>query len=91
MSQLLFELPLQAAARAPDRVALSSRGQTLDYATLASRVEQFAAALIRLGIGKLERIALYLPKQTEIVVGMFGAARAGCVFVPVSIAWSPTT
>src|SRR6185437_15540669 len=34
--------------------------------------------------GKLQRVALYLPKQPENVIGMFGAARAGCIFVPVN-------
>ena len=39
---------------------------------------------MRLGLGKLERVAIYLPKQPENVVGMFGSTRAGCVFVPVN-------
>jgi acyl-CoA ligase (AMP-forming) (exosortase A-associated) len=37
-----------------------------------------------LGLGRLERVVIYLPKQPENVVGMFGAARAGGVFVPVN-------
>ncbi len=84
MSQLLFELPLQTAGHTPDAPALSLKGRQLDYAALATAIERCASGLIALGLGKLERVALYLPKQPETVVSMFGAARAGCAFVPVN-------
>jgi acyl-CoA ligase (AMP-forming) (exosortase A-associated) len=84
MTSLLFELPLHAAERAPDAPALIQKNATLDYSALAGRIEAFAAAMIRLGIGRSERIAIYLPKQLETVTAMFGAARAGCVFVPIN-------
>lgn len=84
MSELLFELILRSADRQPRNPGLRFRGQTLDYTALADGIDHFAAGLMRLGLGKLERIAVYLPKQPENVVAMFGAARAGCVFVPVN-------
>ena len=84
MGELLFELPLRSAARTPGAPALSFKGQTFDFSRLAAGLDGFAAALIRLGIGKLERVAVFLPKQPETVIAMFGAARAGCVFVPVN-------
>ncbi len=40
--------------------------------------------VIALGSSKLARVAVFLPKQPETVITMFGAARAGCVFVPVN-------
>ncbi|MBS0366450.1 MAG: acyl-CoA ligase (AMP-forming), exosortase A system-associated [Proteobacteria bacterium] len=84
MSQLLFELPLQAAARAPTARCLHFRGRDSDYASLAHSVDRCAAGLLRLGLARQERVAVYLPKQPETVHTMFGAARAGCVFVPVN-------
>ena len=84
MSELLFELPLRAAQRAPAALALSHKGTRLDYQSLAARLGGFAAALGSLGIGKLERVGIYLPKQPETVIGMFGTAHAGNVFVPVN-------
>ena len=85
MSQLLFELPLRTAENSPHARALALRDAAVDYASLAQAIERFAAAATGfLGIGKLERIAVYLPKVPETVVTMFGAARAGCVFVPVN-------
>jgi acyl-CoA ligase (AMP-forming) (exosortase A-associated) len=84
MGELLFELPLRSAARSPAAAALSFRGRTVDYAALAAGVDRFASALMHLSVGKLERVAIFLPKQPENVIAMFGAARAGCVFVPVN-------
>lgn len=84
MSELLFELPLRSAQTRPDAPALIHKGRTVSYATLAKDIGQFATALIGLGVGKLERVGIYLPKQPENVVAMFGAPRAGAVFVPVN-------
>jgi acyl-CoA ligase (AMP-forming) (exosortase A-associated) len=84
MSQLLFELALRAAERTPHAPSLIFKGRTLDYAALGGAIDRFAAGLVSLGLGRLERVAVYLPKQPETVIAMFGAARAGGVFVPVN-------
>src|SRR6185437_5645697 len=84
MSELLFELPLRSASRAAGSPCLVFKGRTLDYGGFAGELERFACALIHLGLGKLERVAVYLPKQPENVLAMFGTARAGCVFVPIN-------
>ena len=84
MTQLLHELVLRSAERTPDAPSVSFKGQTLDYSSLALRQAQFARALSHLSLSRLERVAVYLPKQPETVITMFGAARAGCVFVPVN-------
>jgi acyl-CoA ligase (AMP-forming) (exosortase A-associated) len=85
MSELLYELPLRSAERTPQARALTHKDTVVDYASLAQAIDRFSAAATgALRIGKLERIAVYLPKTTETVVAMFGAARAGCVFVPVN-------
>jgi acyl-CoA ligase (AMP-forming) (exosortase A-associated) len=89
MTQLLPELLLRSAERCPDSTSLSFKGRQLDYATLAAEVESFGRALTGLQIAKLERVAIYLPKQPENVIAMFGAARAGCVFVPVNSLLKP--
>jgi acyl-CoA ligase (AMP-forming) (exosortase A-associated) len=89
MSELLSELPYRSAARAPAAPALVFKGKSLDYATLATRLQQFATGVVSLGLGKLERIGIYLPKQPENVIGMFGTAHAGCVFVPVNSLLKP--
>jgi acyl-CoA ligase (AMP-forming) (exosortase A-associated) len=84
MSQLLFELPLRAAERAPNTTALILKGQRIEYDAFADGIERVANGLMALGSSKLDRIAVYLPKQLETVQTMFGAARTGCTFVPVN-------
>jgi len=84
MSKLLHELPLDSAARSPDAPCLKHKAESLTYAEFAARLQQFASALIALGLERRDRVAVYLPKQFETVITMFGAARAGCVFVPVN-------
>lgn len=85
MSELLFELPLRSAQRTPRARALSHKDTAIDYAAFASDIEAFSSAAVgHLHAGKLERIAIYLPKTPANVVAMFGAARAGCTFVPVN-------
>lgn len=84
MSELLYELPLRAAERNAQAPALSLKGRQLDYGRLAQEIERCAGGLIAAGLGKLDRVAIYLPKQPETVIAIFGAARAGCAFVPVN-------
>ncbi len=84
MTELLHELIIRSAARAGAEPALKLKSQTLSYQQLAAQVEQFAQGIVALGLGRLERVAVYLPKQFETVVTMFGAACAGCVFVPIN-------
>jgi acyl-CoA ligase (AMP-forming) (exosortase A-associated) len=89
MSQLLFELPLRSAERAPEAQSLIFKGRALDYAALADAIEHFAGGLMSLKLDRFERVATYLPKQPETVVAMFGASRAGCVFVPINPVLKP--
>ncbi len=84
MSELLFELPLQSATLRPDHVALRSRDRSIPYSELAAQIDAVAGGLIALGLKRLERIAVYLPKRPETVASFFGIVRAGGVFVPVN-------
>jgi acyl-CoA ligase (AMP-forming) (exosortase A-associated) len=84
MSLLLSELVLQTASRTPDATALVDRERVLTYSQLAAQVSGFAHGLMQLGLQRGERVGIYLPKQLENVVAMFGTAAAGCTFVPVN-------
>lgn len=84
MSRLLHELALESASRTDTAVALRFKGESLTYGAFTAQVDSCAAALCALGLERLDRVAIYLPKQFENVIAMFGAVRAGCVFVPVN-------
>lgn len=84
MAQLIHDFIFESATRTPQAAALSVRGKTLDYATLAGAAQAAAAALLTLGVGAGERVAVFLDKRVETVALLFGAAAAGAVFVPIN-------
>ena len=81
---LLHELVHRAAARAPDGVALTARGQSATYSELADAIERVAAGLVGLGLQRGERVAVYLEKRIENVAAIFGTSAAGGAFVPLN-------
>ena len=83
-STLLHELISIAALRDSVAPALSAAQQTISYGALDESVRAFAAGLLRAGIGRGERVGLYLEKRLETVVASFGSAAAGAVFVPMN-------
>jgi acyl-CoA synthetase (AMP-forming)/AMP-acid ligase II len=77
-STLLNELVAVAAERTPDAPALTYGATTLSYGELDTAVRGFASGLMQLGLGRGERVAIYLEKRFETVVASFGAPAAGC-------------
>ncbi|MFC1944178.1 acetate--CoA ligase [Chloroflexota bacterium] len=53
--------------------------KVLSYSTLFREVNRFASALRRLGVGKGDRVALYLPMIPELPISMLACARIGAV------------
>ncbi len=84
MPDLIHKLLLDVAVKTPHHDALAYGGARLDYGTLAKQVLDCAAGLLRLGLGRSERVAVYLEKRPETVAALFAAAAAGGVFVPVN-------
>lgn len=84
MPDLLSDLIFDSAKQFPARPAVSYRSATLNYAELAAEIEAVAHGLLALGLNAGERVAVYLEKRLETVAALFGASRAGGVFVPVN-------
>lgn len=82
--KLLHELPLRSAERSPDGVALLKGSELIRYGDLASLIARAAGGFTELGVARGDRVAVYLPKQFETVVSIFGALHAGAVFVPIN-------
>ena len=73
-----------SAGRTPDKVALVCDGQRLTYAQVEVAANRLANALLAHGVGRGERMVLYLPNSIELAVGVFAALKAGGTFVVVN-------
>lgn len=80
LSQLLED----AAARRPDHVAVEDENdRSLTFAGLTRATDRLATRLGRWGIGRGDRVGLYLPKGIEAVAAIHGTLRSGAAYVPV--------
>jgi acyl-CoA ligase (AMP-forming) (exosortase A-associated) len=84
MPGLLHDLIIQQAAQRPAAVAIVHRRQALCYEDLAAQMQAAAQGFCRLGLSRLERVAVYLPKRPETVIALFSTSLAGGVFVPIN-------
>ena len=81
-------LDLHVARGRGDRVALIARDErggrrTLTYSQLLAEVEAIAAALRGLGVGRGDRVAIYMPTIGETIAAMLATARIGAVHLVV--------
>ncbi len=53
--------------------------QTFTYADLLDEVSRLAGALVSLGVGKGDRVVIYMPMVPQAVMGMLACARLGAV------------
>ena len=84
MTQLYHELITHTAVLHSGNEALRHRDRSLTYAELETAVTDTASGLMRCGMQRHERVAVYLPKRFETVFTLYGTSMAGGVFVPVN-------
>ncbi|MGD9676567.1 MAG: AMP-binding protein, partial [Candidatus Bipolaricaulia bacterium] len=63
---------------------LDPSGVTLTYAELSDKVDRLARGLLDLGVGKGEKVGLWMPNIPEWIVAYFAIARIGAVVVPMN-------
>jgi acyl-CoA ligase (AMP-forming) (exosortase A-associated) len=84
MNHLIHDSLFETAGRTPAAEALAYGARRCSYAQLAAQVRAVAALLLRERLEPGARVAVYMEKRIDNVAAMFGAAAAGCVFVPVN-------
>jgi acyl-CoA ligase (AMP-forming) (exosortase A-associated) len=84
MRTQLHQIVADSARRSPDSAALTYKDATVSYAELWDEIVAVAGGLRALGLGRGERVAVYLDKRIETVTSIFGTSAAGGVFVPVN-------
>jgi acyl-CoA ligase (AMP-forming) (exosortase A-associated) len=80
----LHHLLAGAAETRHEAPALTIKDTTLEYGGLWEEARAFAAGLAGIGLGRGERVAIYLDKRVETVAAVFGTSAAGGAFVPVN-------
>lgn len=84
---LVHDFLRDSAARLPDKVALVCGGRRLTYAHLEDASNRLARAMQQRGVGRGDRVAIFLNNSVEAVIGIFATLKAGAAFVVVN----PTT
>jgi acyl-CoA synthetase (AMP-forming)/AMP-acid ligase II len=79
----------QSARRHPDRIALICGERRIPYGALAAAASRFAHAVLALGIGRGDRIAIMSRNVPEYVIAHFGGAQTGAVLVNLMPAYAP--
>jgi acyl-CoA synthetase (AMP-forming)/AMP-acid ligase II len=73
-----------AGRRFGDAEAVVEDARRVDFASLASMIEDAARALIASGISRGDRVAVWAPNSLEWIVAALGVTTAGGVLVPVN-------
>ncbi|MBN6188097.1 fatty acid--CoA ligase [Aneurinibacillus sp. BA2021] len=88
MSTTIGETLEWSARNFPQKTALlyeyGNKHHHYSYAELNQKVNQFAQALLRLGVQKGDVVSSFLYNTSEFVIGMFAAAKVGAIFNPVN-------
>ena len=69
----------RAARYYPDRIALSVGGKRLTFFELHRRIERIAAALHQLDFRAGDRLAVFLPNESEYLELIYACSRLGII------------
>jgi len=83
-NELTFTRFDRMSAKYPDKAAVVYLGETFTYRRLQDLSERFASGLAAIGIGKGDRVMVYIPNSIQWVIAFLGIQRCGAVIVPVA-------
>ena len=67
----------------PDQSAIIYLGERFSYSRLKDLIDRFATSLAQLGIGKGDKVMLYISNSVQWVISFFAIQKIGAVVVPV--------
>ncbi len=80
----LYELLDEKASAQPAAQALVAEGRRWTYWDIKDRSDEFAGGLVEGGIGRGDRVAIFMDNSPEMVVALYGVLKAGAIFVPIN-------
>ncbi|WP_028695076.1 non-ribosomal peptide synthetase [Pseudomonas cremoricolorata] len=72
----------ERASEQPEHLAVIDGEQQLSYATLEQRANRLAQRLVGMGVGPEVRVAVALPRSSDLLVALLGVLKAGGAYVP---------
>lgn len=86
-NRLVHEVFEERVARHPHEVAVMFGDQSLTFAMLNAKANQLAWHLRAKGVGPDDRIALFLERGLDMIIGLLAAWKAGGAYVPLDPAY----
>ncbi len=80
----IHEILQETAKKFPEKTAIIFSEKEITYAELDLCSNGFAHSLIELGVGKGDKVAIYLPNVPEFIIAFFGTLKAGAVVTAIS-------
>jgi long-chain acyl-CoA synthetase len=80
----LHEILHKTARVYPKKTAIVYDEREISYAELEMFSNQFANTLIKLGVKKGDRVAVFLPSIPQFIIAYFGALKAGAIITTIS-------
>jgi len=74
----------EMCAKYPDNTAIVYLGERFSYGKLSDLIDRFASGLNNLGVGKGDRVMIYIQNCIQWVIAFFGIQKIGAVAVPVA-------
>lgn len=84
MDFLIHHMLRNSACRFPEKEALVHGDERLSYREVRRRVVNLAHGLRECGVGRGDRVGIYLEASVPQVLSIFAASQAGGVFVPIN-------
>src|ERR1700732_1877363 len=84
------DLLKRAAARFPDRIALTDGARRVTFTEIERDANRFANYLVARGLKPGEKISTICNNSVEFVKALFGIHRAGLVWVPINTMLGPS-
>jgi len=79
---MLWRTLTAPAARAPEAEALRAGARRWSFGALARDAGRLAAGLAAEGVGRGDRVALFLDRSPEGIIAIYGALMVGAAYVP---------
>jgi len=83
-AQTLLDVIRKSAEEQPQHPAMHFKGTSLSYRELEQQSNALAGALLSMGIGIGDRVAVIMPNSPQMVISEIGIWKAGAIAVPMN-------